>query len=349
MNDTELSPPDTQVLVTGGSGFIAGHVIAQLLDAGYRVRTTVRNLDRSKQVVDNLKAYGVEDVARLSFAAADLTKDAGWDEAMDGVDAVMHVASPVLPGKVDNEDDAIVPAREGTRRVLEAASRAGIERVVLTSAFHAVSWGHVHDEHVFTDEDWSLLDGPGVDAYAKAKTLAELDAWQFAAAHPEMELVTLLPVAVMGPVMGPAISGSNHVLQMMLSGKMPAMPHVFMPVVDVRDVADAHLRAMTTPHAAGNRYLLSAGPAMELKEIAETLRTHLGSDAGKVPTRTVPNAVVKLAALFVPQMREVAPDLGYSKQTSNAKAARELGWHARDPHEAVVAAARSMVERGFVS
>ncbi|MFT3889723.1 MAG: aldehyde reductase [Arachnia sp.] len=339
--------PTTRVLVTGGSGFIAGHCILQLLEAGYEVRATIRSLAREAAVRDTLAGAGMVDGGSLSFVAADLTRDDGWDAAMRDVDHVLHVASPVLPGHVDNEDDVIVPAREGALRVLQAACDAGVKRVVLTSAFHAVGWGHPHTDHVFTEDDWTLVDGPGVDAYGKSKTLAERAAWEFMAdSGTPMELVTLLPVAVMGPVMGPDISGANHVVQAMLRGDMPAVPHVFLPIVDVRDVARAHVLAMTAPEAAGQRFLISNGPAIELKDIGATIRAALGEAARKVPTRALPNIVVRAAAPFSRQLRDVVPDLGYARKTSNDKARRLLGWVPRGVEETIVAAAGSMVSRG---
>ncbi|WP_305785528.1 SDR family oxidoreductase [Symbioplanes lichenis] len=325
------------ILVTGGSGFIAGHCVLQLLDAGHDVRTTVRSLSREASVRAVLG-----DDPHLSFVAADLTRDEGWAEAMAGIDVVLHVASPVRPGHVENEDDVIVPAREGALRVVRAARDAGVRRVVLTSAFHAVGWGHPRSDHVFTEADWTVLDGPGVDAYAKSKTLAERAAWEFVAGTP-LELVTLLPVAVLGPVFGSEVSGANHVVQRMLTGGMPAFPHLFMPIVDVRDVARAHVLAMTVPAAAGERFLLSNGPAVELKDIGATMRSRLGAAAAKVPTRTVPNVIVRAAALVNPEFRAFAPELGFAKRTSNEKARRVLGWSPRDPEEAIVAAARSLV------
>jgi nucleoside-diphosphate-sugar epimerase len=198
---------------------------------------TVRSLRREDSVRRALDDAGMVNADALSFVAADLTDDAGWADATAGVDTVMHVASPVLPGHVENEDDVIVPARDGTLRVLRVAHHARVRRVVLTSAFHAVGWGHPHDDHVFTENDWTVLDGPGVDAYAKAKTLAERAAWEFMSAQATgMELVTLLPVAVVGPVLGPDVSGANHIIQAMLDGRIPGFPDLDLPVVDVRDM-----------------------------------------------------------------------------------------------------------------
>lgn len=336
-----------RVLVTGGSGFIAGHVILQLLDAGHLVHATLRSLDKEASVRQTLADAGATHLDALSFTQADLLADVGWAEAMDAVDVVMHVASPVLPGHVENEDDVIVPAVSGTRRVLEAARDAGVKRVVLTSAFHAVGYGYRRTDRVFTDDDWAVLDGPGITAYSKAKVLAERAAWDVVADIP-MELTTILPVAVMGPVMGSEVSGSNHVIQHMLAGGMPGTPDVFIPIVDVRDVARAHLLAMTTPDAAGQRFLVTNGRTMPLAEIAATLRDRLGEAAAKVPTRRIPSLVVRLAALVNPEFRAVLPDLGFARQVSAAKAERVLGWTGRPPEESIVAAGESLLAKGLV-
>jgi nucleoside-diphosphate-sugar epimerase len=338
----------TRVLVTGGSGFIAGHCILQLLEKGYEVRATVRSLGREESVRAVLADAGMVRGEALTFVAADLLSDDGWAEALEGVDTVLHVASPVAPGHVENEDDLIVPAREGTLRVLRAARDAGVQRVVLTSAFHAVSWGHPHDDHVFTEVDWTVLDGPGTDAYGRSKTLAERAAWDFVAADGgALELATILPVAVMGPVMGTDVSGANHLVQNMLRGDMPGFPNIFIPVVDVRDVAAAHLLAMEVPEAAGERFLLSSGPVLPLKRIGAILKEALGAAASEVPTNEIPDEAVRAAAQVSPQAAANVPDLGYRKQMSSEKARRVLGWTAREPEQAIVAAGESMVAKGI--
>lgn len=339
----------TRVLVTGGSGFIAGHCILQLLERGYEVRATIRSLAKEAATRSVLAEAGLTHAERLTFVAADLMSDAGWTDALADIDFVLHVASPVQPGHVADEETLIRPAREGTLRVLRHAQRAGVKRVVLTSAFHAVSWGHPHDGRVFTERDWTELDGPGVDAYGKSKTLAERAAWDFVAEGGAMELTSMLPVAVMGPVMGREISGSNHIVQAMLDGKMPAFPNIFIPVVDVRDVAAAHVTAMTLPEAAGQRFLLASGPVMPLAQIGATIKAALGAAAARVPERSLPNIVVRIGALFSPRFRAIAPDLGYAKQLSNEKARTVLAWTPRDPREAIIAAAASMVEKKLVA
>lgn len=337
-----------RVLVTGGSGFIAGHCILQLLAKGYIVRTTVRSLEKEAAARKILEDAGMTNGDHLSFVAADLLDDEGWTEATAGVDCIFHVASPVLPGHVDNEDDVIVPAREGTLRVLRAARDAGVRRIVLTSAFHAVGWGHPHGDHVFTEKDWTVLDGPGIDAYGKSKTLAERAAWDFVSSHNgALELTSMLPVAVMGPVMGRDVTGANHIIRRLLTGAIRAYPDLYIPIVDVRDVADAHIRAMTHPQAAGERFLLSNGPAVAMKDIGAMIKAELGEAANRVPIRSMPNLVVRFAARFRKELRPFVRDLGYAKQTSNEKARRLLGWNPTAPGKAIGDAARSMLNSGL--
>jgi len=338
-----------RVLVTGGSGFIAGHCILQLLAQGYAVRTTVRSLAKEASARKTLEDAGMIHGEHLSFAAADLLEDTGWADAVAGMDFILHVASPVMPGHVDNENDVIVPAREGTLRVLRAARDAGVRRVVLTSAFHAVSWGHPDGDHVFTEKDWTVPDGPGVDAYGKSKTLAERAAWDFVSSHGGApELTTMLPVAVMGPVMGREVTGANHVVQRLLTGTLRAFPDLYIPIVDVRDVAAAHILAMTHPEAAGERFLLSNGPAIAMKDIGAIIRAELGEAARRVPTRSMPSVVVRIVARFRKELRPFVRDLGYAKQTSNEKARRMLGWNPKTPRVAIVDAAKSMLRSGLL-
>ena len=246
------------VLVTGGTGFIAGHCILQLLHAGRPVRTTVRSESSARRARSILVRAGAQNMDLLEFVTADLTRDDGWPDATRGTAGVLHVASPVAPGRVKNEDDLVVPAREGALRVLRAAADTGAPRVVLTSAFHAVGFGHGAVDRVFTEADWSPLDGPGMDAYGRSKVLAERAAWDFAERHPQLELVTMLPTAVVGPVLSDAVTGTNHMLQVLLNGRMPGVPDVAVPLVDVRDVAAAHISALGAPRAAGQRILVAS-------------------------------------------------------------------------------------------
>ena len=341
--------PSSPVLVTGGSGFIAGHCILQLLDAGRSVRATLRSTSREASVRETLQQAGATNLDRLEFVAADLTSDDGWDAAMDGVDAVLHVASPVMPGQVKDEQTVISPAREGAVRVIEAARRAGARRVVLTSAFHAAGFGHGPVDHVFTEDDWSPLDGPGMDAYGRSKVLAERAAWD-AVADGGPELVTILPVAVVGPLLGDSISGTNHLLQEMLDGSMPGTPDIAIPFVDVRDVATAHVRAIDAEGAAGKRILVAAQErATPMKDVAALLREAFGDDAKKVPTRSIPSFLLRIAGRFRADVRGVVPDLGYVKRVCTTREHELLGLEPRPWTVAVVDGARSMIERGLTT
>jgi nucleoside-diphosphate-sugar epimerase len=332
------------VLVTGGSGFIGSYCILDLLRAGYRVRTTVRSPEREATVRELL---GAESADALSFATADLTSDAGWEDAVSGCDYVLHVASPFPLGPPKHEDDLIVPAREGALRVLAAARDARVKRVVMTSSFAAVGYGQPTRDTPFTEDDWTNPDGEGVSAYAKSKTLAERAAWDFIEREGGgLELSVVNPVGVFGPVLGSDFSTSLQLVKRLLDGAMPGLPRVAFGIVDVRDVADLHVRAMTAPAAAGERFLAVVGDFMTVAEIAALLRERMGADARKVPTRMLPNWLVRVVSLFDRSVRQITPELGKVKQASNAKAKRELGWDPRSNEEAIVASAESLLRVG---
>jgi len=331
----------SKVLVTGGSGFIASHCILGLLATGHRVRATVRSLDRAADVRRVLEDAGQN--PGLSFAAANLERDDGWQEAVDGNEYVLHVASPFPPRSPAHEDELIVPAREGTLRVLRAARAAGVRRVVITSSFAAIGYGHPPQQAPFDESYWSNIEGTAA-AYVKSKTLAERAAWQFIVEEGGgLELAVVNPVVVLGPVLGTDLSSSIQIVGRMLRGGMPAAPHLIFGVVDVRDVADLHLRAMSNPAAKGERFLAAAGDFMPLLEIARVLRERLGAAAKRAPTRSLPNWVLRLTALFNPSVRELLPELGKSKNGSHEKASRLLGWAPRSNEDAIVATAESLL------
>ncbi len=331
------------MLVTGGSGFIGSHCILDLLRGGYRVRTTVRSPDREATVRELL---GAESADALSFATADLMSEAGWAEAVSGCDFVLHVASPFPLGPPKHEDDLIVPAREGALRVLAAARDAQVKRVVMTSSFAAIGYGTAEDRQ-FTEEDWTNPDGDGVSAYAKSKTLAERAAWDFIAKDGAgLELSVVNPVGVFGPVLGSDYSTSIQLVKRLLDGAMPGIPRVAFGIVDVRDVAEMHVRAMTEPAAAGERFLAVAGEFMTVAEIAAVLRERMGADASKVPTRMLPNWLVRVVSRFDSSVKQIVPELGKVKQASNEKAKRVLGWAPRSNEEAIVASAESLLRVG---
>jgi nucleoside-diphosphate-sugar epimerase len=335
------------VLVTGGSGFVGAHCILKLLEAGYRVRTTVRSLTREADVRAMLKVGGAEPGDALEFAAADLNTDAGWPEAVAGCDFVLHVASPFPPNQPKNEDELIIPAREGALRVLRAARDAGVKRVVLTSSFAAIGYGHEPIDQPFTEEDWTDID-KGVSAYVKSKTLAERAAWDFIAREGgTLELAVINPVGVMGPVLGPDYASSIQMVQQLMSGAMPGLPNLSFGIVDVRDVADLHLRAMTNPAAKGERFLATAG-LMFFSEGAQLLKARMGDAAVHVPTRTLPDWLLRAMALISPAAREIVPNLSKVRKASNEKARRVLGWEPRSKEDAIVATAESLVELGLL-
>ncbi len=337
------------VLVTGGSGFIGSHCILQLLAAGYRVRTTVRSLKREGDVRAMLKQGGAEPGDRLSFVAADLEKDAGWAEAVDGCTYVLHVASPLPPNLPKHEDELIVPAREGTLRVLRASRDAGVKRVVLTSSFVAIGYGHKPRTKPFDETDWTDPNSEGVAPYGKSKTLAERAAWDFIAREGgKLELSVVNPVGVFGPVLGPDYSASILMVQRLMDGALPGCPKLYFGTVDVRDVADLHLRAMTHPAANGQRFLAVAGDFLSFLDIAKVLKRRMGGAARKVPTRQLPNWMVRLASMRDPAVKLILPELGKKKNGTNEKAKRVLGWAPRSNEEAIVATAESLVRLGLL-
>jgi nucleoside-diphosphate-sugar epimerase len=336
------------VLVTGGSGFIGSHTILQLLAAGHQVRTTVRSPAREAGVRTMLAQGGANPGDRLSFFGADLESDAGWAQAVAGCDYVLHVASPFPAGIPAHEDELIVPAREGALRVLRAARDAGVRRVVLTSSFAAIGYGREPQQAPFDETDWTQLDA-STSAYVKSKTLAELAAWEFIAREGgALELSVVNPVLVFGPVLGPDYSTSIQLLQRMLDGGMPGCPRLWFGVVDVRDVADLHLRAMTDPAARGERFLAVAGDFTSLIDIAKTLRRRMGALARRVPTRQLPDWLVRIAALANPQVSQILPELGKHKNASNQKARRLLGWAPRSNEDSIVASAESLAQLGLL-
>ncbi len=337
------------VLVTGGSGFIGAHCILQLLNAGYRVRTTVRSLKREADVRAMLKTGGADPGDRLSFFAADLENDAGWPEAVAGCDYVLHVASP-FPGQVPkHEDELIVPAREGALRVLRASRDAKVKRVVLTSSFAAIGYGQKPQDKPFDETSWTDPNGDDVLPYVKSKTLAERAAWDFIAKEGgALELAAVNPVGVFGPVLGPDYSTSILLVQRMMDGALPGCPRLYFGVVDVRDVADLHLRAMTNPAARGERFLAVAGDFMSILDIAKVLKSRMGASAKRVPTRELPDFLVRLASMRDPAVKQILPELGKHKNATNQKARRVLAWTPRSNEDSIVATAESLVSLGLL-
>lgn len=336
------------VLVTGGSGFVGAHCILQLLDAGYTVRTTVRSLDREPAVREMLTRAGAKHLDRLSFVAADLLSDDGWADAVKGCTYVLHVASPFPPSQPKDENDLIIPAREGALRVLREARDAKVKRVVLTSSFAAIGYSTPPVGRPFDETDWTNPND-NVTPYVKSKTLAERAAWDFIEKEGGgLELAVINPVGILGPALNKDVSTSVALAIQLLNGQMPGLPQISFGIVDVRDVASAHLLAMTNPKAAGERFLAIAGPAMSIPAVAQLLRDKLGDAAKHVPTRVLPNWFVKAMAVVMPPLRENVPQLGKVKEASNAKAKKVLGWKPRSNEEAILATAHSLIDLGLL-
>ncbi|MEO6942203.1 MAG: aldehyde reductase, partial [Terrimesophilobacter sp.] len=329
------------------SGFVGVHCILALLDAGYRVRTTVRSLDRESEVRAMLTRGGAEPGDTLEFRAAELLDDAGWADAAADCTYVLHVASPFPSTDPKDENDLIRPAREGALRVLKAARDAGVKRVVLTSSFAAIGYGTKELTRPYTEEDWTDATA-NVSAYVKSKTLAERAAWEFIDREGgDMELAVVNPVAILGPVLGTDLSTSIELVRRLLNGAVPGLPKVTFGFVDVRDVADIHVRAMANPAAAGQRFLAMSDDVLDVPQMGQILHERLGNAARKVPSRTLPNWTIRFASLFDPSLREIARRLGNHRQISNAKAKSVLGWKPYSNGDLLEATARSLIDLGL--
>jgi dihydroflavonol-4-reductase len=328
------------VLVTGGSGYLGGWCVVELLRNGYTVRTTVRDLSREQEV---RTAVGSEaDIGdRLTVLAADLRADDGWQEAVAGCDYVLHVASPFPPRQPKDPDELILPAREGTLRVLGASLDAGVNRVVVTSSIAAVSGGRSHPSGPLTEEDWTDPDKPGLTPYARSKTLAERAAWDFVRERGEVEkLAVINPGAILGPVLGDR-SYSLQMVERLLKGT-PGAPRIGFNIVDVRDVANLQLRAMTAPEAGGERFL-AVEEFRWMGEVAQVLRDRLGEAAAKAPKRTLPDFLVRAIGKFDPSIRSIVGQLGKKVEMSSEKARTQLGWSPRPTDETIVECAQSLI------
>ncbi len=332
-----------RVLLTGVSGFIAKHVALKVLNAGFDVHGTLRRMDRADEVRAALAPHLNDTGGRLSFAEADLESDAGWGEAMAGATAMVHTASPFPISQPKDANSLIRPAVEGTRRVLKAAHAAGIRRVVLTSSTVAVLNDGKPD--TLQDEaDWCDTTLPGTTAYAKSKTLAERSAWDYARAN-AMQLTTINPGLVLGPPLDEHYGSSLALVERVLRGKDPLLPDFGMPVVDVRDVAEMHLRALFRPETAGRRYLASAG-SMAMVDMGLVLKqAHPGR---KIATRVAPRWLMRVIALVDPAARSILPKLGHLERVSNARAVQEMGMEFVAPKAALLASAEWLVRHGRV-
>ena len=336
----------TRILVTGASGYIAMHVVQHLLQQGYAVRGTLRSTKHEAR----LKSIFAEDITsdgQLEFVTADLLSDEGWDTAMRGLEYVMHVASPVPQGRISSEDDLIQPALQGTRHVLEAAHKAGIKRVVMTSSVAAMHDPRSTDSRrIWAENDWA---DPTQDigAYPKSKALAERAAWDFVEAHPGMELATINPTYVIGPVYDERFSTSIEIIRKLMRRDMPGLPRLSFSLVDTRDVAAAHLLAMTTPDAAGKRFCID-NELLTMKEIAVILQKHFADQGYQIPMMQLPDFAMRLFSLFDEQARLIVSQLGHQTHYSNEQARRVLSWQPRPIETTIIDAGQSLIDLGLI-
>ncbi len=344
MPAAETKSRDGTVLVTGIGGFLAGHVALQLLQQGYRVRGSLRNLDRSVAVGNQLGAHLPGAPQRLSFVEADLDADDGWREATDGCRYVIHTASPFPAGFPEDEQALIDTARDGALRVLRAAERTGVERVVLTSSVAATN--HGHGQAPFTEDDWTDPGSPRATPYYKSKTLTERAAWAFSH-ETGLDLAVINPSVILGPLLGRDFGTSVGLIHHLMTGRFQGIPRFGFSVVDVRDVADAHIRAMTDPAASGHRFIVG-GRFFWLKELIALLARTFPEHAARLPVGEVPDEVIRAMAATNPNARTIVHELNRDLSVDASKAGRMLGWHARSEDDTICASVRSLIALGLL-
>ncbi len=332
------------VLVTGGSGYIAGYIIRQLVAEGWIVHTTIRSLAKEADV---RKSLAVDD-GKVKFYAADLGSDEGWPEAMSGCSHVAHVASPFPAALPKHEDELIIPARDGALRVLRAAKAARIKRFVMTSSAAAIAYGHPEKIRTFTEADWTDPTSPDAYPYIRSKTIAERAARDWVSAEGEdMEFCAINPTAVIGPVWGSDMSTSIELVKKLLEGAMPGCPDIGFGIVDVRDVADLHVKALSAPDMKGERFIAS-GRFFKMIDVARVLKARMGVRAKKVPTRGLPAFLVRFFALFDPAVKQVTGELGKTRNMDASHALKVLGWKTRPEEESIIDCANSLIDLGLV-
>jgi nucleoside-diphosphate-sugar epimerase len=338
------------VLVTGGTGFVGSHCILQLLQQGYHVKSTVRSQSRSSEVIEMLKNGGIVTGENLNFVETDLTKDDNWNEAVRDCDYVLHVASPIYLRLPKDENEMIIPAVEGTLRVLKAARAAKVKRVVMTSNFGAVGYSHKDKTTMITEESWTDPKEKGLSIYNKSKVFAEKAAWDFIAREGgNLELSVINPMGIFGPSLSPALSSGFGLLLKVLDGSMKAIPNINLGVVDVRDVADLHIRAMINPAAKGQRFLALAGGTMSLLEMVKLAKERMPEITKNTSTRSIPDWLVRVLALFNVQAKAILPLVGIYRNASNEKARTLLGWQPRSNEEAIIATVESLRKYGYLN
>ena len=330
-----------RVLLTGISGFLGGHVALQLLNAGYTVRGSLRNLAKADKVRDTLARAGA-DISRLEFVALDLMDDAGWREAAEGCRYVQHTASPFVLKIPDDKMELIGPAVEGTTRALNAANAAGAERIVLTSSMAAIAYGHDKARTApFTEDDWTDLHGRGVNFHQESKTLAERRAWEIMEQAGRRDALAVInPSGIFGPLLDEDPGTSAILIQRLLNGSVPALPRIPITIIDVRDVAAAHVAAMTAPEAGGRRFPM-AERTLSFKQVADLLAEHYPQK--RIPRRQMPDWAVRLYGLFDRDVRGNLGELGVAKQLDSRGAIALLGRKLTPAPEAVLATAETLL------
>jgi len=318
---------NTTVLVTGGTGFVAVNIIAQLLKQHYTVKTTLRSLNRKDEILRALNEAGVNDFSNITFYEADLLSDAGWNEAAQDCGYVLHTASPFVAEEPKDESEMIIPARDGALRVLKAAKKAGVKRVILTSSFAAIGYSIPPDNHIFTEDDWTDENTP-LPAYIKSKTIAEKAAWDFIKAEGgAMEFAVINPVGIFGPFIGNITSASlDTVVKGIVEGTIKENAPFTFGVVDVRDVVDIHIKAMNHPRANGQRFLATAEGAMSFYDVAELIKKERRHLAAKIASMQ-PTPVERYLVL------------------SNRNAVETLDWQPRTKEESILATVDSYTQQ----
>lgn len=335
------------VLVTGGSGFVGGHAIVQLLQKGYKVKTTIRSIAKKDKVIEMLKNGGIQNFEDLEFVETDLSDDKNWDKATANCDYVLHIASPIHLTVPKDENEMIRPAVDGTLRVLKAARNAGVKRVVMTSNFGAVGYSHKDTSTPITEEDWTDPNEKGLSAYNKSKVFAERAAWDFMKNEGgNLELAVINPVGIFGPALDAKLSSGFELLRNVLNGSMKRIPNLQLSIVDVRDLADLHIKAMESEQANGQRFLALSEGTMTLPEIATFIKNKMPEATKNTSTKTLPNWLVRIAALFSPQAKALAPMLGVNRNARNEKAKNILGWNPRSKEDALLATVESLIKFG---
>lgn len=335
------------VLVTGGSGFVASHLILQLLSAGHTVRTTLRSPDKEATLRETLQAADAAvPLDKLSFYIADLSKDDGWAEAVNGSDYVHHLASPYPADDIKDDNDVVVPARDGTLRVLKAAKAAGVKRVIVLSSFAAIAYGHSKQD-TFTEQDWSVE--KDLMPLHKSKVLAERAAWDFAKENPGFDLTVINSVGIFGPLLNKHVPSSIGAIKSLVDGSTPGCPRLFYNFVDVRDLAALHITAMTHSGAGGERFIASdSGEPRALLDVANIIRTGRPDKSSKVPTRQLPDWTVKATALASPKAKGLVAQLGQKRIVKSTKAKDVLGWSTRKVEDTLCDTVDSLFKNGLV-